>query len=286
MARQLLSIITSALLFFVSCHSSLLFHPTKIEYSNPKMMGFQYHEEQVQSKDGTVLNLWRIPVQKNQKVKGRILQFHGNGENLSSHYTSLLWLVNEGYELVSFDYRGYGKSQGVPEAEGIYEDTAVVLNREIAKSKKDDLPLIVYGQSMGGHLALRSVADLEDESTISLIVIDGSFLSAQDIVARYGDAMCFFPAGWLLSHILVTDSYSAKDRLDRIQTNTLIIHGTEDPTVPYEFGESLYKQFRQQSAASADFKKIEGAGHVNWMKSGHSQEAKWFLDYLNRSVLP
>ena len=62
------------------------------------------------------------PKWKGQK-KGLILQYHGNAENLTSHYLSLGWLAHEGFDVFIFDYRGYGRSSGEIDARGISWDS-------------------------------------------------------------------------------------------------------------------------------------------------------------------
>ena len=62
------------------------------------------------SSDGVALHGWffrTIP-----EAKATILVFHGNAENLSTHVNSVLWLVQEGFNVFIFDYRGYGGNPG------------------------------------------------------------------------------------------------------------------------------------------------------------------------------
>lgn len=47
-------------------------------------------------------------------ARGTVLHFHGNAANISNHVLQVEWLPDRGFNLLVFDYRGYGISQGSP----------------------------------------------------------------------------------------------------------------------------------------------------------------------------
>ena len=51
-----------------------------------------------------------------------VLFLHGNAENISTHIGSVYWLPEQGYEVVLLDYRGYGRSEGVPQLGRMLDD--------------------------------------------------------------------------------------------------------------------------------------------------------------------
>src|SRR5262245_39943051 len=92
-----------------SC-SHVFYQPSPKQYVNPAQFKLKYENLSFQSADGTKLNGWFFPA-KTKKPKGTIVQFHGNAQNISTHFFSLIWLIEEGYNFFTFDYRGYGKSE-------------------------------------------------------------------------------------------------------------------------------------------------------------------------------
>ncbi|MBI4650522.1 alpha/beta hydrolase [Candidatus Desantisbacteria bacterium] len=66
--------------------------------------------------------LWGIFVPAKQENAGVIIYFHGNAGNISGRMDIIFNLYKLGYNVFAFDYRGYGKSSGKPDEEGLYKD--------------------------------------------------------------------------------------------------------------------------------------------------------------------
>ncbi|MCG6168520.1 alpha/beta hydrolase [Leptospira sanjuanensis] len=276
--RSFFKTIPFSTLLFLSC-SSLFYQPTQERYWNPNAFGFSYKEEDFHTIDGETLKFWRIGP-KYDKPKGVVLQFHGNGENRTSHFISLVWLVNQGYELVAFDYRGYLDSTGAAEREKIHEDSIALIRKELEFSKLRNLPLIVYGQSLGGAIAARAVSEIENKSGILLLVLDGSFASYRQVFRGVLKNVFFAPID-LIFAIFMDDDLSPGETLHKISpVPILIVHGTADPIVPYENGLELFRLAKDPKW----FWEVRGGGHVDWMALGNSKESKNFLIFLDSLV--
>ncbi|MDV6236514.1 alpha/beta fold hydrolase [Leptospira ellisii] len=270
--------VPSVFLFaLVSC-ASLFYQPTDRKYWTPDVLGFRYREETFDTFDGERLKFWRIFPK--EKPKGVVIQFHGNGENRSSHFTSLVWMVNHGYELVVLDYRGYLDSTGIPERETVHKDAVDFLIKELEYSKKRNIPAVVYGQSLGGAIALRAVADLPDKSGIVLVVADGTFANYKKVFRQVVRRVLFFPMDWIAG-IFVSDSFSPEESLSKISpVPMLVVHGTEDDIVSFQNGVEVFGLAGQPKW----FWEVRGGGHVNWMNLGASKEAKNFLAFLEHVI--
>lgn len=264
---------------FISC-SSVFYYPDNKEYFDPKVLGFKKQDYSVETKDKTKLSLWRIfPTQStdNQTV---ILQFHGNAENMSSHYVSLAWLVNHGFELHTYDYRGYGKSEGSPNPEDINIDSVLVIQKTIEYCIEKNKKLILYGQSLGGAILMRTLADLKDKSNIALVVIEGSFTSYRKVARSILQQKIIEPIPFLLSSI-VSNSYSPEEYISKISPIPMIvIHEEEDTTVPFENGKEIFRLADQPK----QFMRITGGGHLRWMNMGRTENAKNFAKLLSQFI--
>ncbi|MBI3396336.1 MAG: alpha/beta hydrolase [Spirochaetia bacterium] len=259
--------------------NALFYHPDGTFHSSPEKFGFQKDEIFVPSLDGTKLHVWEIAAY-GKPVKGTIVQFHGNAQNMSSHFVSLIWLANEGYNLVTFDYRGYGQSEGTPTREGIYMDARAILERyhKIAKAKNQ--ALIVYAQSLGGAIALRAVPDMTDRSMLKAMVVDGAFASYQAIAVQKAREQCFWPIP-LITAKLIDDDLSPLDNIARISpTPLIVIHGDHDEVVAFENGQDVYRRAQDPKI----FLEVRNGGHLDWMKLGATPNARNFLTLLDHIV--
>lgn len=228
-----------ALLFLTGC-TSLFYHPDRIQYVKPEKQEFEYQEITFHPKDGTELIGWFFPA-KTSEVKGTIIQFHGNAQNMSSHFLSLSWLMERGYNLFAFDYRGYGISDGEPSPDGVYQDSIAALSEgrklwsENGKGK-----FIVYGQSLGGAVAMRALADYKEISQVDLVVQDSTFMSYQQLGFHkllYSILLPISP----LAYVLVSDKYSSKEFVKKNSRPTLVIVGKKDQIIDPKFGKEIYK---------------------------------------------
>lgn len=174
------------------------------------------------------LNGWLI-TPKGQKPVATILHFHGSAGDLLSQYESITPLIEYGFQIFTFDYSGYGFSEGKSTRKNALKDAYSAL--EFARKHQDikDTKLILYGQSYGGYLA--SVISATRQDDINGIVIEGAFSSHRE-EAKY--EVPFWGN-------LVKNGKIAEKEIQQNYKPVLIIHSSEDKKVPFEFGERIFK---------------------------------------------
>ncbi len=242
---EMKNLLLLAVLFVISGCGHLFYYPTKHVYYTPDQFKLEYQDYKLKSKDGTELDSWLVKADPAVKRRGLIVHFHGNAQNLSSHFLNLAWATKEGFDVFIFDYRGYGKSEGDPSQKGIYEDALTAMNFGLElfnQRKKDDKEkFIIYGQSLGGIISLRAIADFEFKDKVSLLVMDSTFMSYQDIgFDKLASVWFLFPFS-PLAYVLVSDSYAADDTLDQVRMPLLVVVGEKDKAVPAKFGKKIHK---------------------------------------------
>lgn len=226
----------------VGC-SSLFYFPSQIEYSSPDKVNLKFEEVWFHSEYGDKIHAWWIPA-STPKSLGTIVFFHGNAENMTSHFMNLAWIPEAGYNYFIFDYPGYGKSEGNPTP----KTTVLSGNAAVkwVKKNKDQRPLIVYGQSLGGIVALKTVIDSKEEVPYRAVIADSAFSSYQRVAQV---KLSNHWSTWLLQHTVylgVSDRYAPDDHLHKISPIPfLVIHGQKDLTVDPENGEYIYKQAKE-----------------------------------------
>ncbi len=226
------------------CVGQMFYQPDQTVYDTPDRHGLKYEEVIFQSKDGTRLSGWFIPAVG--KANGTVIHFHGNAQNMTAHFGFVSWLPAQGFNLFVFDYRGYGKSTGNPNRQGVYEDALAALDYITARPDIDRNRLLVLGQSLGGANAIAAVAS-RPPGTVRAVASDSAFASYRGIVRDKIAAiplLSFFRTP--LSHILIGDRLSPENIVANIApTPLVIIHGTDDPVVPYSHGQRLFALARE-----------------------------------------
>jgi len=267
------------LLFFLfSGCSSLFYYPDSFLHFPPEKFGFKKEEFTLRAADGTKLVAWRFLARK-KPYRGVILQFHGNAENISSHYTTLIWLTDLGFDLIIFDYRGYGGSQGEPSPAGTAQDGVAAIafaqdffhERSISEFRPPGArpKFIVYGQSLGGAIAGRALelTAPEVQASVDQVILEATFYSYKKIGAA---VMRGSPITWLfspLAYVLLSDGESSENYLkSENHPPLLVLHSKDDNVVPFALGENLF----EIASPAKRFWKIDQLGHLEtfWLSGG------------------
>jgi fermentation-respiration switch protein FrsA (DUF1100 family) len=270
---------TALAAFSLSACSSLLYYPTRGLHFPPARFGLAPEEVNLTSADGTKLFGWLFRHHGKGAARGAILLYHGNGENLSSHYITMIWTLSHGYDLFTFDYRGYGLSEGKPDPAGTVADGEAALRWLRARYPRT--PIVLYGQSLGGAVALRNAIDLKGEVRPAALVADSTFASYRAVARRV------LARGWLtwafqwLPWLVLSDRYAPDGEIDRIApVPLLVLHAESDEVVPFRCGEEIFGQAKDPR----EFWKIPGGGHTDvYLRHGDIYQKK-FLAWLEGAL--
>lgn len=168
-------------------------------------------------------------IKPNNNYNGITLYFlHGNAGNVVYNYLLMEPFVKKGFQVFMIDYSGFGFSQGKSKRKFVLTDAKDGLDYLLSRTDIKHEKLIMYGQSLGGHLAV--VSGTQNQDRIDGLVIEGAFSSHKDVA---NDRVPF------LSRIFVREMYSAEKNIGNYKKPLLIIHSTEDKTIPYKHAERL-----------------------------------------------
>jgi fermentation-respiration switch protein FrsA (DUF1100 family) len=248
------------LLILFSCDGCtyLVFTPREKQLvQNPWVMVYAPENVFFKTPEGLTLHGWFL--RTHAKAQGSILVLHGNAENLSTHVNSVLWLVDKGFNIFIFDYQGYGRSQGEPTIAGVHRDAEAALEALMAMPHVDKEQIIVLGQSIGGAIAVYTVANSPYKNRIKALVLDSVFFGYRRLAReKLADFFLTWPFQYPLS-MLISDSYSPERWIKKVApVPVLIIQGKQDPVVPLHHGQMLYDAALQPKA----FLETAVPGHI------------------------
>lgn len=176
-----------------------------------------------------------------------LLFFSGNATDIA---TSQLLLEHirgpEEVGLAVFAYRGYDGSGGEPAEPALHEDA-----RELVRALGvPPAELVILGHSLGTSMAAHLAADLSREGTPPKgLVLVSPFTS---VAAIFDANVPLLPVGWA-----VRDAHRTDRVIDEVRCPVLIIHGTDDPLIPFAHGKALAAKLGDR----ATFLEIRGGGH-------------------------
>jgi fermentation-respiration switch protein FrsA (DUF1100 family) len=181
----------------------------------------------------------------NPTAKYTILYVHGNAEDLGDIKPVLAKIRNLGFNVVAYDYRGYGTSEGTATENSAYEDIDAAYSYLTQKLKIPPQQIIVFGRSVGGG----SAVDLAARKPVAGLIMESSFVSAFRVVVP-------FP-------ILPFDKFPNLAKINRVKCPILVIHGKSDEIIPFTHSEKLFSAI----ASPKLYLWVEGATHndVIWV---------------------
>jgi fermentation-respiration switch protein FrsA (DUF1100 family) len=249
------SLLTGALLLLSTGCSSLLFHPAQQHTSNPLAERFSPQDVFFPSGDGEILHGWYF---RAKNPKATVLVFHGNAGNISVHVNSVLWLVQEGFNLFIVDGRGYGRSTGEAELGGLHRDGLAAFHQLLSLPGVDTTRIAILGQSLGGSIATYVAATAPERERLSLLLLEGCFFSYQQIAReKLADVFITWPFQYPLSW-LFSDFYSPDRWIGQVKAPVVIIHDRDDRTIPFHHGEQLFAAGREPK----ELLTTSGLGHI------------------------
>jgi uncharacterized protein len=261
-------------LAFTGC-SGLLYFPTRHLHYDPARLNLKPTEVNFSSGDGTKLFGWHF--KSKQKAKATVVFFHGNAENLSSHYLNMAWILEHPFDLFIFDYQGYGRSEGSPTPAGTVADGIAAM--EWAASQ--GLPLVVFGQSLGGAVALRAVAESKARLPIKYLAVDSTFPSYRSMGQRVLARSIFtWPLQWI-GWLVMSDAHAPDGLIETISPiPLLVIHGEKDGVVEIEMGERVFSQAKDPK----EFWRLPSGGHTDIFSTQDPAYKQKFVDRIERAL--
>jgi fermentation-respiration switch protein FrsA (DUF1100 family) len=224
----------SAYLFVMQ--AKYVYFPDRLVDATPALAGMAFESVSLQSGEETV-SAWFVPAPAAGEPRDAaadvadmaVLICHGNAGDMGDRIGTIETFHRLGFNVLIFDYRGYGLSSGKPTEAGTYADAAsawayLTEERGFAPER-----IVVFGRSLGAGVA----SWLAARHAPGLLVLESAFTSVPEMGAVVYPLL---PVRWLCRI-----KYDSAARMADIRCPVVVAHSPEDRTVPFRFGERLYE---------------------------------------------
>lgn len=245
----------------------MTFYPFAALEATPAEWGLPYEEVTLASSDGTRLHGWYLP---HPKAAYTLLFFHGNGGNISHRGDTLAIFHRLGLNVFIIDYRGYGRSEGEPDEQGLYRDARAAWHHLVQQRQLAPQRVILFGRSLGGAVAL----DLATQVQPAGLILESTFSTAREMAAE------LFPL--FSSLIVLRYDFNNSAKIARVHSPLLMLHSPQDEIIPYRLGRKLYAA----AAAPKQFVELQGGHNDGFLRTqpGYEQALRRFIHTLQRPV--
>ena len=213
-------------------------------------------------------------------TKGLVVFAHGIGSGHEGYTKELLWFVDNGWRVFSYDATGSGYSEG-DGTRGLPQ-SALDLDAALKFAKNDtrlnNLPVFLMGHSWGGY-AVTAVLNFDHKIAASASI--AGYNKPVDMIMEWIEDMgavryVMFPFIWTYNKALFgsNSGLTAVDGINKSNVPVLIIHGSEDETIGFEKS-SIIHQKDNITNPNVRYLPMENIGHNNIF---YTKEA---LDYIN-----
>ena len=176
-----------------------------------------------------------------------VYYFHGNGAPMEYFYTEMRYIASLGYNLMSYDFPGYGKSEWTPYKENVSRFSKEFYDHIKREKKLNDEDVIIWGYSIWTAVAV----DFAQYKPFHSLVLFSPLASRYDM----SEKLLWFPIQKIVWH---KNSYISKELVASITMPTLIIHGNTDKVVPFSQGKQVYEN---SAWTPKQFIEIDRFGH-------------------------
>jgi abhydrolase domain-containing protein 12 len=319
------------------------------DLNTPEMFGFLRNQVTpfvIRSPDGTPLHSWHIlPIGLHRKHMAELMQqptgliadvttglgfellrddpdallaihFHGAGGNMGSgyripNYRALAAGNPDRIHILTFDYRGFGKTPGVPTEQGLIQDAISVVDWALNVAKIPPSRILIFGQSLGTAVNMavaESFASRDKPVIFAGHVLIAPFVDVPTLVTTYkiaGKIPILSPVAryknlFNLLSSQIRETWSTKSRIAayvrRCEATShryriTLIHAEDDYDIPWHHTSTLFyhaaSATREEGIGSAEMKTwrlgesqdIGAAGSVAHWRTEHGAISEYILKY-------
>jgi fermentation-respiration switch protein FrsA (DUF1100 family) len=231
------------------CANSMMFHPPHSYADGPEI-------RKLLTRSGRKISAVYL---SHPKAEYTILFSHGNAEDLGACEDFLQEASTHGYNILGYDYQGYGTSEGKPTEKNTYDDITAAYDYLTETLGTRPERILVLGRSIGSGPSVWLAA----QRPVGGLILEGAFTSTVRVVFRVP--------------ILPFDPYDNLGRIGQVRCPILSIHGRQDRVIPFALGQALFARANEPKMSlwvdGADHNDLlDVAGEAYWKAIGELTE--------------
>jgi hypothetical protein len=227
--------------------SRFIYYPDPNWMLTPSRLGLEAEEVHLAPEKGVQLHAWFF---SRPDPLASLLFCHGNAGNVSHRLENVFHLLQTGFQVLLFDYRGYGHSTGQPSEKGLYRDAVSAWTHLVERADTESAPRIIFGRSLGGAVAIELATRVQADG----LIVESTFTSIRTL------ARLVLP----LPMPELPVKYDSLSKIGQLDMPLLAIHGTRDELIPFADGQALFEAAPEPKA----WYPIPGAGHNDTYVTG------------------
>ena len=233
----------------------------------PNWLGVDYEELTLENDLGQPVHAWFLPV---SDPVGTVLIHHGAVTNRSAAFGNYLFIRRFGYNVMVYDYQGFGENSNSADLGTIMADSNAALRWLQSGVRPGTERIVLYGVSLG-TLPTIAQAAAHPENVVG-IILEGSFTA--DSIQPW----TYLLVGLLPWVIDVETEYPELDssvNIKKVSVPILFIQSRDDTVTPFAGAEQLYALAR----APKQLTEVYGEHTTSWISD--LRYAKILRDFLD-----
>ena len=176
-----------------------------------------------------------------------------------------LWSL--GYNVMAFDYRGFGDSPGVPSEQGLYADAAAAYAHLVRERQVPPALIILAGRSLGAAVAVDLATNVDAAGLLLFAPID----SVPQAAAR---VYPFAPVRVWARH-----RFDTRVKASAVSIPVVIFFGVRDQYMPLADARALFDTFRGRKLMIETGGGHHHSGFIHVAELNRALRAFWPLDH-------
>jgi len=251
----------------------VLFYPSKKSHWKPDI---SHESVYINIKDPEKVHYTRPQKGKHQYIHGwyfnnfpghkTIMFCHGNSGNISHRQYIVAFCQQFELNLLIFDYRGFGRSSGIPTKRNLKKDGEAAYKYLTEYHDINYKNIIIWGESLGGFVATWTASKYKCRSLILL----STFSGLDDAITNYFDPGIkqSLAYGYTSLVSLRYDIMASRNNIRRVRCPVAIMHSVDDDIIPYKCAKIMHKNVTHNSKILIPIK----GGHSSPVISGNELE--------------
>ncbi len=200
-----------------------------------------------------------------------VLFSHGNSGNITIRASLCEMMLESGASVFVYDYRGFGKSTGIPNVEGVCQDGLAAYDFIVNKFSIPPDKIFLYGESLGAAIS----SYIASQRKSAGLILQSGYSSLRNIAGETVRALHLYPS-WLFP----MPGKNSREILSVAHPPLLIIHGLLDKVVAFHHAQTLFDSASQPKQLLA----LPASAHSDLITTSRELVTETLTDFFTRST--